>query len=134
MSNPPELSRLMYVEDEPDIRVVANIALTQVAGFTVATPNNGAEALKLISSFMPQLILLDVMMPGMDGPQLLERIRELSDFVETPIVFITAKAQSEEIQKLKSMGAVAVITKPFNPMTLGEEIRTIWRNYYESKR
>nr|WP_255558581.1 response regulator [Zhongshania aquimaris] len=124
----------MYVEDEPDIRVVANIALTQVAGFTVATPNNGAEALKLISSFMPQLILLDVMMPGMDGPQLLERIRELSDFVETPIVFITAKAQSEEIQKLKSMGAVAVITKPFNPMTLGEEIRTIWRNYYESKR
>ena len=73
-------------------------------------------------------------MPGMDGPQLLERIRELSDFVETPIVFITAKAQVEEIQKLKSMGAVAVITKPFNPMTLGEEIRTIWRNYYESKR
>ncbi|WP_295876861.1 response regulator [uncultured Zhongshania sp.] len=134
MSKPPELSRLMYVEDEPDIRVVANIALTQVAGFTVATPNNGAEALKQISGFIPQLILLDVMMPGMDGPQLLERIRELSDFVETPIVFITAKAQVEEIQKLKSMGAVAVITKPFNPMTLGEEIRTIWRNYYESKR
>ncbi|MBQ0796195.1 response regulator [Zhongshania sp.] len=134
MSNPPELSRLMYVEDEPDIRVVANIALTQVAGFSVEISPNGTEALKVITSFMPQLILLDVMMPGMDGPQLLKKVRELPEFIETPIVFITAKAQIEEIQKLKSMGAAAVITKPFNPMTLGEEIRTIWRNYYESKR
>ena len=134
MSNPPELSRLMYVEDEPDIRVVANIALTQVAGFSVEISPNGTEALKVITSFMPQLILLDVMMPGMDGPQLLKKVRELPEFIETPIVFITAKAQIEEIQKLKSMGAAAVITKPFNLMTLGEEIRTIWRNYYESKR
>jgi CheY-like chemotaxis protein len=134
VSNPPELSRLMYVEDEPDIRVVANIALTQVAGFSVEISPNGTEALKVITSFMPQLILLDVMMPGMDGPQLLKKVRELPEFIETPIVFITAKAQIEEIQKLKSMGAAAVITKPFNPMTLGEEIRTIWRNYYESKR
>tara|TARA_R110000782_G_scaffold9340_1_gene30163 strand:- start:509 stop:883 length:375 start_codon:yes stop_codon:yes gene_type:complete len=124
----------MYVEDEPDIRVVANIALTQVAGFSVEISPNGTEALKVITSFMPQLILLDVMMPGMDGPQLLKKVRELPEFIETPIVFITAKAQIEEIQKLKSMGAAAVITKPFNPMTLGEEIRTIWRNYYESKR
>ncbi|CAA0095300.1 Transcriptional regulatory protein CseB [Zhongshania aliphaticivorans] len=133
MSNPPDLIRLMYVEDEPDIRIVAEIALAQVAGFTVKVCPNGTEALASINEFEPQLILLDVMMPGMDGPQILKKIQTLPAFSTTPVVFITAKAQAEEIEKLKNLGAQDVITKPFNPMTLGDDIRTIWRAYHESK-
>lgn len=129
-----ELSKIMYVEDEPDIRLVAEIALKQVAGFELKVFSDGYESLEEITDFKPQLVLLDVMMPGMDGPQLLKRIKEMPEFADTPIVFMTAKAQADEVEKLKRMGAENVITKPFNPMTLGNEIRAIWQNYHESKR
>lgn len=134
MSKITELTRLLYVEDESDIRMIAEIALAQIAGFTVETCANGDEGIESIKCFRPQLILLDVMMPGMDGPQVLKRIQQLPDFSGTPVVFITAKAQIEEIEKLKTLGAVDVITKPFNPMTLGDEIKTIWRRHHDSKR
>lgn len=133
MSDITQLERLMYIEDEPDIRLVAEIALTQVAGFNVKICKDGNEGIEAINDFKPQLVLLDVMMPGMDGPQILTKIKALDEFKHIPIVFITAKAQTEEITKLKKLGAESVITKPFNPMTLGDDIRTIWRNHYESK-
>lgn len=133
MSDTIELERLMYIEDEPDIRLVAEIALAQVAGFNVKICKDGNEGLAFINDFKPQLVLLDVMMPGMDGPQILNKIKALDEFKQIPIVFITAKAQAEEIAKLKKLGAESVITKPFNPMTLGDNIRTIWRNHHESK-
>ncbi|MFT6423564.1 MAG: DNA-binding response OmpR family regulator [Thalassolituus sp.] len=124
----------MYIEDEPDIRAVAEIALRQVAGFEVKICENGYEGIEAIHSFNPQLVLLDVMMPNLDGPQILKKIHAMPEFQNTPMIFITAKAQTEEIDKLKKLGALDVITKPFNPMTIGNDIRIIWQRYHESKR
>lgn len=134
MNNTTTLNRLMYIEDEPDIRAVAEIALSQVAGFEIKICENGYDGIDLIHSFNPQLVLLDVMMPNMDGPQILKKIHDMPEFQNTPVIFITAKAQTEEIDKLKKLGALDVITKPFNPMTLGNDIRIIWQSYHESKR
>jgi len=78
-------------------------------------------------TFAPDLLLLDVMMPGMDGPSTLKALRELSLLNGVPVVFITAKVQPSEIEHLKSLGADAVIAKPFNPMTLADQVQSIWK-------
>lgn len=120
------LERVLYIEDEPDIRLVAEIALRQVGHLNVVTCASGEEGLSIIHDFMPQLIILDVMMPGMDGPQILGKLRELSEFKATPVVFITAKVQPYEVEQFKRLGAADVISKPFNPMTLADDVRAIW--------
>lgn len=121
-----ELTRILYVEDEPDIQTVAQLALEMVGGFTLETCSSGAEALGKIAAFNPQLILMDVMMPGMDGPTTLEKLRELPQFAHTPTIFMTAKVQSSEVAGYKKIGAVDVIPKPFDPMTLASQVREIW--------
>lgn len=126
MNSNGELFRVLYVEDEPDIRVVAQIALEQVGGLEVCCCASGSEALERIAGFNPQLVLLDVMMPNMDGPTTLAEIRKLVAFENTPIVFITAKVQKDEIDEFIELGASDVIAKPFNPMTLADQVRAIW--------
>jgi CheY-like chemotaxis protein len=121
-----ELHRILYVEDEPDIQAVARLALESVGGFTVDICSSGKEALVRVGEFAPDLILLDVMMPEMDGPTTLSELRKLPEANNIPIVFMTAKVQPQEIEEYKAMGAVDVIPKPFDPMTLSEQARTIW--------
>lgn len=121
-----ELQRIMLVEDEEDIRAVAELALEAVGGFTLKACMSGQMALAALDEFLPQLILLDVMMPGMDGPSTLRAIREHPGFTHTPAVFMTAKVQQEEINGYLSLGAAGVIPKPFDPVTLPEQIRDIW--------
>lgn len=121
-----ELSRILHVEDEPDIQAVAKLALEAVGGFTVRICSGGHEALEAVGEFKPDLILLDVMMPGMDGPSTLRKLRELPETAKTPVVFMTAKTQAREVDDLLAMGAQSVIPKPFNPMTLAAELRAIW--------
>ncbi|WP_375171037.1 response regulator [Marinobacter sp.] len=123
-----ELERIMLVEDEEDIRAVAELALEAVGGFTLTTCESGQKALETISEFDPQLIVLDVMMPGMDGPSTLKAIRRHPDFSDTPAIFMTAKVQPDEVDGYLSQGAVAVIPKPFDPMALSDRIREIWDN------
>ncbi|WP_404360312.1 response regulator [Methylotuvimicrobium sp. KM1] len=118
--------RILYVEDEPDIQTVAKLALEMVGGFTVKTCSSGEEALAEAADFMPDLILLDVMMPGMDGPTTFNRLREQPIIAEIPIIFMTAKIQPSEIADYRSLGAIDVIAKPFDPMTLADQIRIIW--------
>ena len=86
---------------------------------------SGAEALEALATFSPDLIVLDVMMPAMDGPTLLARIRENTLLADVPVIFMTAKAEPDEVARLRSLGAIAVITKPFEPMTLATEIRRL---------
>lgn len=121
------LSRILYVEDEPDIQVVARIALESLGGFTVEVCSSGSEALEKIAIFQPQLILLDVMMPDMDGPTTLGKLRELPHFAATPVIFMTAKVQPSEVAGYKQLGAVDVIPKPFDPMTLASTVQDIWQ-------
>jgi len=120
------LKRILYVEDEPDIQMVAKLALEMVGGFTLAVCSSGAEALEQATAFQPQLLLLDVMMPGMDGPTTLENLRKLAQTAHTPAVFMTAKVQPGEVAHYKTLGAIDVIPKPFDPMNLANQVRAIW--------
>ncbi|MBL4834687.1 MAG: response regulator [Pseudomonas sp.] len=123
-----ELIRLMYVEDEPDIRAVAKLALEVVGGLTVRLCERGDKAIAMAQEFTPQMILLDVMMPGMDGPSTLKALRETPELKDVPVAFMTAKVQAHEIEQLKKLGAVGVIAKPFDPMTLAQQVRELWQN------
>lgn len=122
-----ELVRVLYVEDEPDIRAVARLALEVVGGLTVELCERGDLALAHAERFDPQMILLDVMMPGMDGPSTLKALREHPQLQHVPVAFMTAKVQAHEIEHFKSLGAVGVIAKPFDPMTLAQQVRTLWQ-------
>lgn len=130
----PELKRILMVEDEPDIQQVARIALEAVGGFTVEICGSGKEALEKAPMFAPDLILLDVMMPGMDGPNTLNAMRENPAISDTPAIFMTAKVQQHEVSRYKEMGVLDVIPKPFDPMTLSATINNIWRQHHESHR
>ncbi|MDH4230123.1 MAG: response regulator [Nitrospirota bacterium] len=122
-----ELQRVLYVEDEADIRTIARLSLEAVGGMTVCLCASGAEAVEAAVSFRPELILLDVMMPGMDGPTTLRALRAVPELASVPVAFMTAKVQPAELDNYRSMGAVDVITKPFDPMTLPDRLRAIWR-------
>jgi len=120
------LPRILYVEDEPDIQAVAKLALEMVGGFEVKVCSSGEEALSEVDAFAPDMILLDVMMPGMDGPSTLQALREKPSFVHTPVAFMTAKVQPAEVAHYRSLGARDVIAKPFDPMTLASQVKAIW--------
>ena len=122
----PTLTRILYVEDQPDIRLVAKMALEAVGGFTVIACESGAEALRSAPEAKADLLLLDVMMPGMDGPALLALLREMPATAKTPVIFMTAKVQASEVALYKGLGALEVIAKPFDPMALSEQLRRIW--------
>ncbi len=128
-----KLQNILYAEDEEDIRTIAKIALEDIGGFTVKYCSNGKEALEAISQFNPQLLLLDVMMPGMDGPATLEALRNISHLKDVPAIFMTAKIQPGEIVQYKEMGVLDVITKPFDPMTLAQNINSVWKKYAGEK-
>ncbi len=126
-----KLSRILYVEDEPDIQMVAQLALETMGGFTIEACNSGDEALQKAGEFAPQLILLDVMMPSMDGPTTLKQLQALPQTASTPAIFMTAKIQLEEVEHYKSLGAINVIAKPFDPMTLAAQIEESWERYHD---
>ncbi len=115
--------RILYVDDEPDIREIATLSLELDPALEVRSCESGAEALQITAQWRPDLILLDVMMPGMDGPTTLGKLREQEATADVPIVFITARAQSAEVDRWKALGAAEVIAKPFNPMTLASQIK-----------
>lgn len=119
--------KLMYVDDEPDIREVAAFSLELDPGIELRAHASGAAALDALASdaWRPQVILLDVMMPDMDGPTTLDGIRNVAGLENTPAIFITARAQPQERAALIARGAIGVITKPFDPMTLAADIRSI---------
>ena len=122
-----EPQRIAYVEDEPDIRELAELALKAVGGFEVDVYASGADALERLSASPPDIVLLDVMMPEMDGIELFKRLADLGATASVPVIFMTAKSRPDEIRRLKELGAVGVITKPYDPMTLADEIRAIVR-------
>ena len=122
-----DLTRILMVEDEPDIQEVAKIALESVGGFTVEICSSGTEALaKLASTCFPDLILMDVMMPEVDGPTTPRKLRANPETAGYPVIFMTAKVQAHEVARYKELGALGVIAKPFDPMTLADTIRSLW--------
>ena len=125
------LSKILYVEDDLDIQEVAKMALEMVGGYTLQVCASGPEAISVAPGFAPDLILLDVMMPGMDGPTTLMEMRKLPNLADTPAVFMTAKVMPADIARYKAMGAADVIAKPFDPMELAARIREIWEQSHD---
>ncbi|MDX1606841.1 MAG: response regulator [Candidatus Competibacterales bacterium] len=123
------VNRILYVEDEPDIREIAQLALADLGGFELRLCASGTEALTAVETFEPDLILLDVMMPGMDGTETLAALRERLDLARIPVVFMTAKLQPEELARFRRLGAADIIPKPFDPITLPDQIRSIWTRW-----
>jgi CheY-like chemotaxis protein len=102
------------------------MVLDSISGFAVEPCSSGSEALAKAVAFAPDLVLLDVMMPGMDGPETLKALRQFPELQKTPVVFMTAKVQPQEIQEYMALGAVGVIAKPFDPMTLTQQLQDVW--------
>jgi CheY-like chemotaxis protein len=115
----------MIVDDEPDIREIAALSLESLHGWEIVPVGSGGEAVVAAAAQVPDVILLDVMMPGQDGPATLAALRAQESTREVPVVFLTAKAQSRERAALEELGAVGVLAKPFDPMTLGEELSAL---------
>lgn len=115
--------RVLYVDDEPDIREVAEMSLELDPEFEVRTCESGEEALEVVEQWPPDIILLDVMMPRMDGPETLSALRRSPAHAGVPVVFITARTQAMDIRRLLGLGALGVIPKPFDPLQLAAEVR-----------
>jgi len=127
------LSHVAYVDDDPDILCIAEIGL-QVAGTLNADLIHGPEmALEQLVRAEPDVILLDVMMPGTDGPTLLQEIHRHPLLAKTPVIFMTARVQPKEVAHYMALGAIGVISKPFDVMTLADEVRAIWDDWNDGK-
>ncbi|MDV6328407.1 response regulator [Idiomarina sp. Sol25] len=126
-----DLKRVLLVDDEPDIQAIAKLSLEKVGGFTSLICSSGREAIDQISGFKPDIVLLDVMMPDLDGPNTLKQLQEKDLLNDTPVVFFTAKVLNSEIEELKELGAEDVISKPFDPMTLPTQLKDIWSRINE---
>lgn len=122
----------MYIEDDPDIQTIAQMALEEIGGYKVKICSSGQEGLNELENFNPDLILLDVMMPGMDGPTTLTKIRQLDKFSKTPVIFLTAKAQASEIKSYIQLGAIDALVKPFDPVSLPTQVLEKWEAYQQS--
>lgn len=117
--------KALIIDDEEDVRYVAHLSLGRVGGMTVIEASSGAEGLERARDEQPDFILLDMMMPGMDGAATFRALRASAQTSAIPVVFLTAKALTSEVQRLKDLGARGVVLKPFDPMTLASVIRTI---------
>jgi two-component system, OmpR family, response regulator len=119
------IRKIMMVDDEPHIRRIGELSLRGVGKWQVVLAGSGREAIELAEKEQPDVILLDVMMPGMDGPATLAELRNTQQTAMIPVIFLTAKAQRHEVERYRLLGAAGVLTKPFDPMTLPDDVRTI---------
>jgi two-component system OmpR family response regulator len=129
-----ELKRVLCIDDDTDILEVVKICLETVGGFEVLTCSTGTEAVETIRNTMPDLVLLDVMMPGMDGPTIIKALQADVVLAPIPVVFMTARIQPREVDEYLSYGATAVIAKPFDPMLIAQQIADIWKKAQTGKK
>lgn len=120
------LKKILYAEDEADIQTIVQIALWSCSNLEVKICDNGQLLLDCVEEYKPDLILLDIMMPVMDGLTTFRKLKLNNKTKSIPVIFITAKAQAQEIEMYRNTGVIGVITKPFDPMTLCETIQELW--------
>jgi CheY-like chemotaxis protein len=114
---------VLLVDDERDTRTVASLALRRLGGFTVMEADSGPEAVEAAARLRPDAVILDVMMPGMDGPSVLAGLRARADTAGIPVLFLTATAMPDELARLHALGARAVLSKPFDPRQFAADVR-----------
>jgi CheY-like chemotaxis protein len=120
------LNRICYVEDDEDIQRIVRMSLERVGKMTVEVVGDPTKAIEAMTAFRPDLVMLDWMMPAMDGPALFRQMQLREETKALPVVFITAKAAQRDLDELVKMGAVGTISKPFNPKDLPDQLRAIW--------
>lgn len=120
----------MLADDEPDILEISKIALEAIGGYEVAVYTSGRALLEQLTEFKPDLILVDVLMPDLTGPQVLEEVRRVADYSATPVIYLTGVMQREGEEDLRATGVVDIILKPFDPMTLADRIDRIWKEIH----
>lgn len=128
-----DLQRILHVEDVPGIRLVIRLALERIGGFEVLSLASGADALDALATFAPDLVLLDAMLPEMDGAEVLRRLSERLDIGTVPVVFLTGNIEPERREELLALGARDVLIKPFDPRELPERLRAIWSDRYSAR-
>jgi two-component system alkaline phosphatase synthesis response regulator PhoP len=119
------MKKVLLVDDEDDIREVAQMSLEVTAGWTIEGANCGSAGIEKAKSLKPDAILLDVMMPDMDGPTTFKKIQEIPELAGTPVILMTAKVQASDLEEFKAIGVSGVIAKPFDPMSLAERVKEI---------
>jgi CheY-like chemotaxis protein len=120
------LNRICYVEDDEDIQRIVRMSLERVGKMTVEVVGDPTMAIEAMTAFRPDLVMLDWMMPKMDGPTLFRQMKQRPETSALPVVFITAKASPRELDELLTLGAAGAISKPFNPKDLPDQLRAIW--------
>jgi len=120
------LQKILYVEDDEDIQRIVRMSLERIGKLSVEIVGNSMNAIEVMKAYQPDLVMLDWMMPEMDGPTLFRMMKEDSAVADLPVVFITAKASSRELEELNKMGAKGTISKPFSPKDLPDQLRALW--------
>jgi two-component system OmpR family response regulator len=120
------LQTILYVDDEPDVREVVELSLGLAPQLQVHTCDSGHSALQKLPQLRPDLLLLDVMMPGLDGPATFKQMQTEPQLSSIPVIFLTAKAMPQEMERFRQLGAIGVISKPFDPMQLAEQVFALW--------
>ena len=126
----PPLKHVLYVDDDADIREIVQMSLSLDGQLSVNLCDGGERALVQMRDERPDLVMLDVMMPGMDGPSILARMRADDALKHIPVIFMTAKANASEVARFKDLSAIGVIAKPFDPMALGGQVRALWKSHH----
>ena len=121
-----QLIKICYVEDDEDIQRIVRMSLERVGKMEVEVVSDPRQAIAVIARFKPDLVMLDWMMPGMDGPTLFRKMKQQPETATLPVVFITAKATQRDMEELVALGAAGTISKPFSPRDLPEQLRSIW--------
>lgn len=121
-----QLQKILHIEDDPEISEITGMALELVGGLTLLQADRGEKALDQIEAFAPQLVLSDVQMPGLTGPETLERIRQIPGYENIPAVFLTARLTNECEGICNHPMDLGIIGKPFDPVTLADQLRSIW--------
>ena len=122
----PPLQNVLHVDDDDDVRSIVELSLSLNRRLVVRQCSSGAEAVEVCREFVPDLLLLDLMMPNMSGEEAWDEIRRLPGLETVPAVFLTAKAQTETTERLLKKGALGVISKPFDPMQIGSKLDELW--------
>ena len=125
-----QLDHIVCIDDEADILEIAQISLEDVGGYRVTCLSSGTQALREAAGLKPDVILIDVMMPGMDGPTTLQGLRTQTELDATPVIFMTARVQRSEVDAYLALGANGVIHKPFDPMQLAAQVKGIWTQFH----
>lgn len=121
------LKNILVIDDDEEMQEAARLGLEMLGGFEVHTCGDGEEGIRMAASLQPDLLLLDSVMPGMDGPSMLRQMREREELSEIPVIFVTSMSHDRERREFETMGALGVIEKPFDPKGLPDRVRSIWK-------